>query len=64
MEKRLIVSHAEAERLLRRVGYSKQQIQDLLRDFPDPIDNERDRGALSRHGISLGSLMDRMGASP
>ena len=64
VEKKLIISHTDAKRLLLRVGYSEQQIEDLLRDFPDPIDTERDRGALSRHGLSFGSLMDRMGASP
>jgi hypothetical protein len=58
------VSHAEAERILRSAGYSSEQIEDVLRDVPDPIDSERDAEALFRHGISVGGLMDRMGGSP
>lgn len=50
--------------MLRRVGYTEAQVEDLLREFPDPIDLERDREALFRHGISLGSLLNQMGASP
>jgi hypothetical protein len=41
-----------------------QQIEDVLRDVPDPIDSERDAEALFQHGISVGGLMDRMGGSP
>lgn len=58
------ISHAEVEKLLHRVGYTQEQIEDLLRDFPDPIDLQRDREALFKHGISLGSLLNQMGASP
>lgn len=65
MERRRFISHAECENVLRRVGYSKQQIDDLLRDFPDPIDIERDGDELFRkHGLSADTLMDRMGGSP
>ncbi len=63
MQKRF-VSHAEVEGLLRRVGYSKEQVKDMLRDFPDPIDVERDGDALFQRGISVGSLMNQMGGSP
>jgi hypothetical protein len=64
VEKRF-VSHAEAEYVLRRAGYSQQQVSDLLRQFPDPIDLERDSEALfEHHGISRDSLIDRMGGSP
>jgi hypothetical protein len=64
MENRRLVSHAEAERMLRRAGYSQQQIDDVLRHVPDPIDTERDSEAFFKHGISAGSLMERMGGSP
>jgi hypothetical protein len=59
------VSHAEAEYVLRRVGLSEQQVSDLLRKFPDPIDLERDSDALFEHyGISRDRLRDWMGGSP
>jgi hypothetical protein len=63
VEKRL-VSHADAEQMLRRAGYTQERIEEVLRDIPDPIDTERDGEALFRFGISAGSLMDRMGGSP
>ena len=64
VENKRLFAHAEAERVLRRAGHSEQQIEDVLRDLPDPIDTERDSEALFKHGISAGSLMDRMGSSP
>jgi len=59
-----LVSHAEAERMLRRAGYSEQDIKDLLRDLPDPIDADRDGAALTQRGLTLGHLTDQMGGSP
>ena len=50
--------------MLRRTGYTTEQIRDILGRFPDPIDSERDGEALFRLGISLGELSDRMGGSP
>ena len=64
VEKKRLISHAECQRVLRRAGYSEQQIEAALRDLPDPIDTERDGDALFKHGISAGSLMARMGSSP
>jgi hypothetical protein len=64
VQERRLVLHAEVERILRRTGYNQRQIEDVLRDTPDPIDTERDSEALFKHGLSLGSLMDRMGGSP
>ena len=64
MEKPRFISHAELTRVLRRAGYSQQQIEDLLRELPDPVDTERDRGELFKHGITVGSLMNRMSGSP
>jgi hypothetical protein len=59
-----LMSHAEVTRVLRRAGYSREEIDDVLREFPDPIDLEHAREKLLQHGISVGALMDRWGASP
>jgi hypothetical protein len=64
MATKRLISHAEVKRVLPRLGYSEQQIDDVLRDFPDPIDRERDGDALLKHGISVGHLMERMSGSP
>ena len=50
--------------MLRRAGYSKQEIEDLLRDLPDPIDADRDAMELVKRGLSLSNLTDRRGGSP
>jgi hypothetical protein len=64
MEKTRLISHTEVKRVLRRVGYSPQQIEDALRRFPDPLD-ERNCTALERQlGTSMEDLMNRMGGSP
>jgi hypothetical protein len=64
IEEKRLIPHAEVERVLRRAGYSPQQIKDALRGFPDPMD-ERECAALeSKLGISPNALMDRMGGSP
>jgi hypothetical protein len=60
-----MVSHAQAERTLRGAGYSQEFIDDVLRDFPDPFDSEREGEALfTKYGLSIGGMMDRMGGSP
>jgi hypothetical protein len=64
VEKRQLISHAEAKRLLLRAGYSRERIEELLRHLPDPIDADRDADVLFKLGLSRGSLMDRMGGSP
>jgi hypothetical protein len=64
VEKRRLISHADAEQMLRRAGYSQGLIDDVLREVPDPIDAERDGEVLFKHGISAGSLMQVMGSSP
>ena len=64
MERRRLVSHAEAERVLRNLGYSHERIKELLRDLPDPIDTERDGDEIANRGITKSRLMDRMGGSP
>jgi hypothetical protein len=64
MQKSHLVSHAAAEQVLRRAGYSQEQIDDLLRHLPDPIDTERDGATLVELGLSVSSLLNRMGGSP
>jgi hypothetical protein len=60
----MLRSHAEVERYFRKAGYSQEQIEDLLRHLPDPIDTERDAEALFKLGVGVGALVDRMGGSP
>ena len=55
-----MIPHAEAAQLLRHAGYSQDRIRELL----DPIDPERDSGALFKLGLTADQLMDRMGGSP
>jgi hypothetical protein len=64
MEKRQLISHAEAKQMLRRAGYPQERIDDVLRHLPDPIDTERDGEAVFKLGVSRDTLMDRMGGSP
>jgi hypothetical protein len=64
MEKRRLISHAEAAQIMRRAGYSQEQIDNALGQLPDPIDTERDGNVLVKHGMPPAALMDRMGGSP
>ncbi|MGH2910025.1 MAG: hypothetical protein ACRDK8_12075 [Solirubrobacteraceae bacterium] len=64
MEKRNLVPHAEAAKVLRWAGLPRERIDAVLRDLPDPIDIERDANALAKHGVSRESLIARMGGSP
>jgi hypothetical protein len=50
--------------MLRRAGYSKQDIEDMLRSLPDPIDADRDAAELMKLGLTVDRLRDRMGGSP
>jgi hypothetical protein len=59
-----LISHTEAAQVLRRAGYSHEEIDAMLRQLPDPIDRERDGPTLTKLGLSLGALMDRRGGSP
>jgi CBS-domain-containing membrane protein len=61
---RTLRSHAEAEQNLRKAGYSQEQIENVLRDVPDPFDVDRDAEALLKHGVTLDALTDRMSGSP
>ena len=66
MEKRRLRSHANAEEIMLRAGYSREQVEDVLRDLPDPfdMDSERVGETFFRHGLSYGAVIDRMGGSP
>jgi hypothetical protein len=63
-KKHLMVSHAHAEQYFRSMGYPEEQIVDMPRHLPDPIDTERDAEALFRLGLSADTLVDRIGGSP
>jgi CBS-domain-containing membrane protein len=60
------MSHATAEKALRRVGASQEQIEDVLRELPDPfdIDSEHVVDTFFKHGLSWDTVIDRMGGSP
>ena len=64
METNQLFSHTYARRVLRRAGYSDEQIDDVLRQVPDPIDSVRDADVLFKLGVSISALVDRMGGSP
>jgi hypothetical protein len=66
MEQRRFVSHAEAARLMRRGGYSQEQIDQVLQELPDPfdMDSQHNEAVFLKHGITYGRAMDRMGSSP
>lgn len=64
VENRHLISHAEAEKILRRAGYPPARIEEALRHLPDPIDLERDANELAKYGVSRGRLIERMGGSP
>jgi hypothetical protein len=58
------ISHTTAMEMLRRAGYPRARIAELLAQLPDPIDFDRDGQTLMRFGITASALTDRMGASP
>jgi hypothetical protein len=55
---------AEVLATLRRAGYSEQTLEALDAELPDPVDIDRDGNVFLRHGITLDSIIDRMGGSP
>ena len=59
-----LVSHAEVEQFLRKFGCSPEHVRDILRDLPDPVEFDQARQVFAKDGITIGALMDRMGASP
>jgi hypothetical protein len=64
-EQRRVVSHADARAVLTRVGADPARIDEILSDYPDPIDLAVAEPALcAKFGITEGALTDRMGGSP
>jgi hypothetical protein len=55
---------AEILAILRRAGYSEEAVEALDAELPDPVDVDRDGNVLLRYGITLDSVIDRMGGSP
>jgi hypothetical protein len=58
------ISHAEFSRLLRRVGYPPEVIDEIASQLADPIDVDRDSHILERYNLTRGRLMEVLGASP
>ena len=55
---------AEILAILRRAGYSEETLAVLEVELPDPVDVDRDGNLFLRHGITLDTVIDRMGGSP
>ena len=51
---------------MRTAGYSREQIEEVLRELPDPfdMDSEHNVATFFKHGITYARVMDRMGGSP
>jgi hypothetical protein len=58
------ISHAEFARVLKRVGYPPEEIEEIAAQLADPIDVDRDAHILDRYDLTRGRLMEVMGASP
>jgi hypothetical protein len=58
-------SHADVRASLARVGTSSKRIDEILADYPDPIDlTAAEPSLMSKFGISLGHMEEQMGGSP
>jgi hypothetical protein len=57
-------SRAELVRMLQRVGYPANLIEEIAAQVGDPVDPELDREILERYGVTRGHLSELMGASP
>jgi hypothetical protein len=58
------VTHLHARQVLRRAGFSAEQIDQILGQLPDPFDLDSDGSTLQRLGLTHDRLVDRMGGSP
>ena len=63
-EERDLRTKAEVLAVLRRSGVPEQTVQALDAALDDPVDVTRDANLFLRYGITLDSLIDRMGGSP
>jgi hypothetical protein len=61
---RRLLTQAEAKRVLLRVGYTDEFINEVLRKLPDPIDLDREQVVLESYGVTRENLLDRLGGSP
>jgi hypothetical protein len=61
---RRIMQKAEVTRVLQRAGLSRELIDELVRELPDPVDLDRDAAVFDRHGLTYARLTDMMGGSP
>jgi hypothetical protein len=50
--------------ILRRAGVPEETIEALDDVLDDPVDLDRDGNVFLRHGITVDTLIDRMGGSP
>ena len=63
-EERDLRTKAEVLAVLRRSGVPEETVQALDAALDDPVDVTRDANLFLRYGITLDSLIDRMGGSP
>ena len=50
--------------VLRRTGVAPDTLEQFDAELDDPVDLDTCHDVLARHGLSVHSLMDRLGASP
>jgi hypothetical protein len=59
------VSHADARTALTRIGLDSERVDQILADYPDPIDLAIAEPSLfEKYGITEGALMEELGSSP
>jgi hypothetical protein len=60
-----MVSHKQARVLFTRLGTEPARVEEILADYPDPIDlTEAEPSLYRKYGISEERLMNRLGSSP
>ncbi len=59
------VSRADAKVALSRIGIEPSRVDQILADYPDPIDlTEAEPTLFQKYGITQGTLMEELGSSP
>jgi hypothetical protein len=59
-----LISKDDAANVMRRVGIPAARRAEILRQLPDPIDLDGAQPVFVAYGVTLGELLDRIGASP